>query len=287
MSAIFNQFKTVILMGLLTGLMLGVGYLLGGSGGLTIALIFAGGMNLLSYFFSHKIVLWMYGAKEATKSEYSQLHTIVEDVATRANLPKPKVFIVKSANPNAFATGRNPANAVIACTTGILGLLTKEELRGVIAHEMAHIKNRDILIVTIAATIAGVISYVASMVKWAAIFGGMRNDEDSGGNLLGALAIAIVTPIIALLIQLAISRSREYHADATGAKIIRDPLSLARALEKLSGENAKRPMQAGDAHSATASLFIVNPLRGGGVMELLSTHPSMEERVRRLKAMRV
>ncbi len=284
MAGQFNQFKTILLLGMLTGLMLAVGALLSGQGGMFIAFIFAVGMNVLSYFFSHRIVLFMYQAKEASKSHYPQLHHVVEEVARKAQLPKPKVYLMQSATPNAFATGRNPEHAVVAVTTGILGLLNEKELRGVIAHEMAHIKNRDILVVTIAATIAGVISYVASMVKWAALFGGMRSDRDDGGNLVGALAIAIITPIIALLIQLAISRSREYLADETGAKFIHDSLSLASALEKLSGENKAHPMD--DSRASTASMFIVNPLRGGGIMELLSTHPPLKERVARLRTMK-
>jgi heat shock protein HtpX len=263
--------------------MLVVGQLLGGMQGLTIALVFAVIMNVGSYFFSHILVLKMYRAKEATKSDYPKLHKMVEDVAHKANIPKPKVYIVPTENPNAFATGRNPKNAVVACTEGIMKLLDERELKGVIAHEIAHVKNRDILIQTIAATIAAVISYVAFMARFAAIFGGMRGDDRGGENLFTLLALAILTPLIATILQLAISRSREYLADETGAKTIKDPKALANALHKLHTANQHCPMKVGN--KATSSLFIVNPFSAKGLVALFSTHPPMEERIKRLNNM--
>lgn len=281
--AIINQFKTVILLGLLTGLLLAVGYLIGGQGGLTIALIISIVMNFGSYFFSDKIVLMMYRAKEANKSEYPELYRIVKEVAKQAGIPMPKVYIVPTDTPNAFATGRNPKHAVVACTKGIMGLLSKEELKGVIAHEMSHIKNRDILIQTIAATIAGVISYIAMMARFGAIFGGGDRDRN-GGEIFYLLAISILTPLIAMLLQLALSRSREYLADETGARTIHDPKALASALAKLESGVSRNPMRFGSP--ATSSLFIVNPFSAKGLTGLLSTHPPMDERIRRLNAMR-
>ena len=274
-----NQLKTVALLGLLTGLMLVVGSLIGGRGGVTIALVFSGLMNFGAYFFSDKIVLAMYGAKEAKKSHYPKLHHIIEDVASRAGIPKPKVYVLPTEAPNAFATGRSPAHASVAATEGILRLLSEEELRGVMAHEISHIKSRDILVVTIAATIAGVISYLAHMAQFAALFGGGRSN-DEGQNPLGLLILAILTPIIAMLLQMAISRSREYLADASGAAVIKNPQALASALKKLETGVRHNPMHMGSP--ATASLFIVNPFSGGLMMELLSTHPPMQKRIEKL-----
>lgn len=279
-----NQLKTIVLLGLLTGLMLGAGWLFGGQNGLLIALAFSVLMNFGTYFLSDKIVLMMYRAREAKKSEYPELHEMVEDVSKKAGIPKPRVFIVPTQNPNAFATGRSPKHAVVACTQGILDLLGKDELRGVIAHEIAHIKNRDVLVMTVAATIAGVISYLAMMARFAAIFGGGRDSRDSGG-LFGLLALAIVTPIIALILQLAISRSREYFADATGARTIRNPKALASALQKLELGSRRCPLRFGSP--ATSSLFIANPFSAGGIVALFSTHPPMAERIRRLNAMKI
>ncbi len=276
-----NQLKTIILLGVLAGLMLGVGYLLGGQTGLLIALIFSLIMNLLVYWFSDKIVLAMYGAKEVKPSDNKDLHQLVDEVVKLAKIPKPRVYIINSENLNAFATGRNPENAAIAYTSGILKALTREELKGVTAHEISHVRNRDILITTIAATIAGVISYIAHMAQFAAIFG--RDDE--GNNIIGIIVLAILTPIIATLLQLALSRAREYFADETGAKIIRNPNALASALEKLHKGNHNNPMQKGTA--ATSSLFIVNPFDGNALLSLLSTHPPLQERVKRLRNMRV
>jgi len=279
-----NQIKTTLLLGLLTGLMLGAGWLLGGQTGLLIALVFSILMNFCSYFFSDKIVLFMYRAKEAKKSDYPSLHSIVEEVSKSAGIPKPKVYVIPTNTPNAFATGRNPKHAVVACTEGILQLLDKEELKGVIAHEISHVKNRDILIATVAATIAGVISYLAQMAQFAAIFGGGNRDRDSG-NAIGMLALAIITPLIALIIQLAISRSREYLADETAAKTIHNPKALASALHKLEVGVKNNPLRFGSP--ATSSLFIVNPFSARGFMTMLSTHPPMQERIRRLNEMKV
>jgi heat shock protein HtpX len=281
--AILNQFKTVVLLGLLTGLLLGVGYYFGGTGGLTIAFIFSIVMNVGSYFFSDKIVLFMYKAKEANEKEYPDLFKMVREVSQLANIPMPKVYIIPTETPNAFATGRNPKHAVVACTNGIMSLLSKEELKGVIAHEIAHVKNRDILIQTIAATIAGVITYVAAMARFGAIFGGGSNDRD-GGELFYIIALSILTPLIATLLQLALSRSREYIADETGAKTIHNPKALASALAKLESGVSRKPMDLGSP--STSSLFIINPFSAKGLSGLLSTHPPMEERIKRLNAMR-
>jgi len=280
-----NQLRTVFLLGLLTGLLLLIGQLLGGTTGLTIALIFALLMNFISYWYSDKIVLFMYKAKEADKTKYANLYSIVKNVSELANLPMPKVYIVPSSNPNAFATGRNPKHAVVAVTSGILDLLSERELKGVIAHEMAHIKNRDILISTIAGVIAGAISYIAFMARWAAIFGGFGGRDEGGNNILGLLFLAILTPIIALIIRMAISRSREFLADSTGAKIVRDPNALADALTKLHAGAKVNPMRG--ANEGTSHMFIVNPLKGKSLMELFSTHPSMEKRVGKLRSMSI
>ncbi len=275
-----NQLKTVLLLGILSGLFLAIGYALGGQSGIIIALIFAGLMNLVTYWFSDKIVLFLYGAKEAKKSEYPELHSIVEKVSHLAGIPKPKVYIIPLPNPNAFATGRNPNHAAVAATAGILKLLTKEELTGVLSHEISHVKNRDILVTTIAATIAAAISSLASMARWG--FVGGERDRDSGG-LIGLLILTILTPIIAMILQLAISRSREYLADESGAKLLKDGEPLARALEKLEKGVKLNPMR---GNPATGSLFIVNPFTSSGLLALLSTHPSLEKRVQRLRAMK-
>lgn len=282
---IANQIKTVLLLGLLTALLLWVGQLIGGGAGLVIALVFSILINVGSYFFSDKIVLAMYRAKPASEHDYPKLHHMVEDISKRAGIPKPRVYIILTQTPNAFATGRNPKHAVVAATEGILKLLDDRELRGVLAHEIGHVKNRDILITTIAATIAGVISYLASMAQWAAIFGGFggRDDRD-GGGMIQLLVLAIITPLIAMLLQLAISRSREYLADKSGAEYIGNGHALADALEKLERGNKVHPMHHGTP--ATSSLFIVNPFSGGALLALLSTHPPMDERIKRLRAMK-
>ena len=280
-----NQFKTFILLALLTAVLLFVGRALAGPVGLAFAGVFVVLMNIFTYFFSHKLVLAMYKAKEVTAVQQPELHKMVREVAHLANIPMPKVYIIPSASPNAFATGRNPKHAVVACTQGIMELLSKDELKGVIAHEISHIKNRDILIQTVAATIAGIISYLAVMARWSAIFGGFGGRGRDGGNLISLLVLSIVTPIVAMLIQLAISRSREYLADESAAKILHNPYGLANSLEKLESNIKQNPMKMGSP--STSSLFIANPFRGRGMVKWLSTHPPMKERIKRLKAMRV
>jgi len=279
MGLITNQIKTILLLGLLTGLLLWVGSFWG-STGLTTALIVVLLMNGITYFFSDKIVLRMYGAKPVNHSHW--LHNLVRDVAQKAKIPMPKVYIIPTQTPNAFATGRNPKNAAVACTEGILNILSKDELRGVLAHEISHVKNRDILIATIAAVIAGTISYVAQMAQWGLMFG--NRDERGGGNFLGALLLIILTPIMAMIIQLAISRSREYMADASGAKILKDSASLSSALKKIHAGIAANPLRHGNR--ATASLFIDNPFKGENLIALFSTHPPMEKRLQKLSELR-
>ncbi|MDY0276156.1 MAG: zinc metalloprotease HtpX [Desulfomicrobium sp.] len=281
-----NRFKTTFLLSLLTVLLVIMGGALGGKGGMMIAFVMAAVMNFGSYWFSDKIVLKMYKAKEVTRMDDSGFYQLVERLANRAKLPMPKVYIIPDQSPNAFATGRNPQHAAVAATEGILRILSTEELEGVMAHELGHVKNRDILVSTIAATIAGAISMIGSMLQWGAMLGGGRDSEEGGGALgmVGALAMAILAPIAAMLIQMAVSRSREYLADATGAEICGKPLALANALAKL--QNGVRAVPMAEQRPATAHMFIVNPLKGGGMASLFSTHPPMEERIARLKAMR-
>lgn len=280
-----NQIKTVLLLGSLTGLFLFIGASLGGRGGLIMALIFAGGLNIFSFWFSDKIVLKMYKAKEADHSEHSKLYDMVKDITIRAKLPMPKVYIVPSQHPNAFATGRSPKHAAIACTVGIINLLNDHELKGVLAHELAHVKNRDTLISTISATIAGVISYLAMMARWGAIFGGFGGNRDRG-NILELLALAIIAPLMALIIQMAISRSREFLADETGAKFLHDGSGLASALEKLEKGIQHKPLRPMGTTEATAHLFIENPFKGSGMFKMFSTHPNTKDRVQRLRLMK-
>ena len=275
-----NQLKTVALLGLLTFLAMWIGTLFG-QGGVIIALVIVVAMNFGMYFFSDKLALKMYKAQPASKTDYPRLHALVEEVATKADIPKPEVYIINSATPNAFATGRNPQNGKVAFTTGIMSLLTERELKGVIAHEIAHIKNRDILITTIAATIGGLISYLATMAQWAAIFGGFGN-RDGGPNILQLLVLIIVAPLLAMLIRMAISRAREYYADQEGASYINDPEALASALNKLEHGVQARPLRG--APEGGESLFIVNPFRADKMVNLFSTHPATEERVKRLRA---
>jgi len=278
-----NALKTTLLLGLLTGLVLWIGQYFGGSHGLVIALVFAAVMNLGSYWFSDRIVLAMYGARPLSEENAPDLFRVVRELAAAAQMPMPRVYLIPSDSPNAFATGRSPDHAAVAVTEGILRLLSLDELRGVLAHELSHVKNRDTLISAVAATLAGVVLWVANMAKWAAIFGGMRRDEREGeGGALGLLLMIIVAPLAATLIQLAISRSREYQADATGARLSHAPGSLAAALEKIAVASGRIPLPAGPA---TAHLWIVNPLRGNWLANLFSTHPPIDERIRRLRTM--
>jgi heat shock protein HtpX len=240
-------------------------------------------MNVGSYWFSDKIVLRMYGAREATESDAPQLVGTVRRLSVAAGVPMPKVYVIPQESPNAFATGRNPEHAAVAATEGILRILTPEELEGVLAHEMAHVRNRDILIGTVAATLAGAIMMLANMARFAAIFGGGRDDREGGGGGIGLLAMSILAPLGAMLVQMAVSRSREYLADETGARFCGKPEALARALEKISGRSRQVPME---ASPATAHMFIMSPLTGGGLMSLFSTHPPVEQRIERLLAMR-
>lgn len=281
-----NIFKTTFLLSLLTILLVVMGGAVGGQGGMMVAFLIAAAMNFGSYWFSDKIVLKMYNAQEITREAHPSFYGMIERLAARAGLPMPKVYIIPDASPNAFATGRNPEHAAVAATEGILRILTPDELEGVMAHELAHVKNRDILISTIAATFAGAISMIGNMLQWGAMFGAGRSDDDEGGgigSMVGSLAMAIIAPIAAMLIQMAVSRSREYMADASGAEICGRPLALAGALSKLHNASQAIPMR--DARPATAHMFIVNPLTGGGLMSLFSTHPPMEERIARLQSM--
>jgi heat shock protein HtpX len=279
-----NQLKTTILLAGMTILIMIVGNLIGGRQGMMIALVLAGGMNFFSYWYSDKIVLKMYQAREATPQQAPELYEMVQTLARQANLPMPKVYIIPKEAPNAFATGRNPDNAVVAVTQGLMNLMSRQEIMGVLAHELAHVKNRDILIGTIAATMAGAIMMLASMARWSAIFGGMNRDDNEGGmGAIGMIVMAIVAPMAAMIIQMAVSRSREYLADATGAKISGSPEGLAQALEKLGGYAQRIPM---NANPSTAHMFIVNPLSGKRLQSLFSTHPPLQERIRRLRGVR-
>src|SRR5206468_6864895 len=278
-----NALKTTLLLGLLTGLLMWVGQLVGGMQGLVFGLVLAAVMNLGSYWFSDRIVLAAYGARELSEQDAPDLFRIVRELAAGAHMPMPRVYLIASDSPNAFATGRNPDHAAVAVTEGILRLLTPEELRGVLAHELSHVQNRDTLISAVAATLAGVVLMVARMAQFAAIFGGMRRDErEEGGGALELLLLVIVAPLAAMLIQLAISRSREYQADTSGAHLSHSPGALASALEKIASAAGRVPLPAGPA---TAHLFIVNPLSGQRLASLFSTHPPIEERIRRLRAM--
>ena len=279
-----NQFKTVLLLGAMSGLMLGVGWLLGGQTGLLVGLIFSLGFNFVSYWYSDKMVLKMYNAKLA-QGEYEYVRHMVEDIARKAGLPKPKAYIIDTPQANAFATGRNPSHAVVACTTGIISALSKEELRAVIGHEVAHIKHRDILIASVAAGIASVISYIGTMVQWMAMFGLGNRDDDNGSGMIQLIVLGFVTPLIAALIQFAISRSREFLADEEGARLTR-PEDLATALEKIHASVNARPIKQSAATQATAHMFIANPFSGKAIMNMFSTHPPMEVRVKKLRAMR-
>lgn len=281
-----NTVKTALLLGVMTGLLMFIGGFIGGKHGVTIAFILAMVMNFGSYWFSDKLVLKMYNAQEVSEDQMPELYRMVRNLAIRASLPMPRLYIVPGETPNAFATGRDEHHAVVAVTEGILRILSRDELEGVIAHELTHIKNKDMLIGSIAATLAGAIVMLANMAQWAAIFGGFGgrdNDEGEGGGIFGMILMAILAPIAATIIQMAISRSREYMADDGGAKISGKPYGLAGALEKLSRASEVIPM---NANPSTAHMFIVNPLTGRSLMNLFSTHPPIEERIARLRSMR-
>jgi heat shock protein HtpX len=279
-----NYFKTTVLLVALTLLLICVGSMLGGQQGAIFAFAIAMAMNFFSYWFSDKIVLKMYGAREVSGQESPDYYEIVRELTIHAGMPMPKIYIIPTNAMNAFATGRNPSHAAVAVTEGMLNSLKRDELKGVLGHELAHIRNRDILISTIVATVAGAIMLLANMARWAALFGGSggRDGEDDRGNVFAMLFLAILAPVAALVIQMAISRSREYAADKGGALLTGNPLGLASALEKLQQGSIARPI---DANSATAHMFIVNPLSGRSFVTLFSTHPPIEERIKRLRAM--
>jgi heat shock protein HtpX len=280
-----NVFKTGLLLAILTAMVVLIGDVLGGRQGMLVAFVLAVAMNFFSYWFSDKMVLAMYQAQPVDEASAPRLYAIVRRLATRAGIPVPPIYMIPTDTPNAFATGRNPEHAAVAVTEGIMRILDDEELEGVLAHELSHVKNRDVLISTIAATLAGAITYLAHMAQWAAMFGGRGRDDDEGGmNPVAAIAMAILAPIAALLVQMAVSRAREYQADATGAHLAGKPWGLAKALEKLQMAQEAMPME---ANPATAHLFIVNPLSGRSFATLFSTHPPLEERIARLRAMRV
>ncbi|KJS28403.1 MAG: protease HtpX [Desulfatitalea sp. BRH_c12] len=277
-----NQLRTTFLLALMTVLIVLIGQFLGGQQGMILALLFAGAMNFFSYWYSDKIVLRMYRAQEATPQQAPDLYQMVATLARKGNLPMPRVYIIPQDTPNAFATGRNPEHAVVAVTQGLLKLMNREQVMGVLAHEMGHVKNRDILIGSIAATMAGAIMLLANMARWSAIFGGGSRDGERGGGL-GLIVMAIVAPLAAMVVQMAISRSREYIADDTGAQLAGNSEGLASALEKLGAYSKQIPM---NANPSTAHMFIVNPLSGRSMMSLFSTHPPIEERVARLRGTR-
>ena len=279
-----NRLKTTLLLSLLTVLMVIMGSAIGGQSGMIVAFLMALAMNFFSYWFSDKIVLKMYGAREIGEHDHPAFYGMVRRLSTQAGLPMPRVYLIPSESPNAFATGRNPKHAAVAATEGILRILSPDELEGVMAHELAHVQNRDILVGTIAATFAGAIAMLGNMLQWGAFLGAGRSDDQEGaGGLIGSLAMAIIAPLAAMLIQMAVSRSREYLADETGARICGRPLALANALRKLHAAAHMLPMQ--EARPATAHMFIVSPLTGGSLLRWFSTHPPMDERIARLEAM--
>ncbi len=278
-----NALKTALLLGALSGLLVGLGYVLGGPSIALVFLVLAGVMNFFAYWFSDKLALRMAGAHEVSPQEEPQLHAMVAGIAELAGIPKPKVFVIQNESPNAFATGRNPEHAVVAVTTGIRRILSDRELRAVLGHEVAHVKNRDILTSSIAATIAGAISYLQTMLMFGAMFGGGR--REGGGNVMLALVASMVAAFAAVLLQMALSRTREYQADANGAEYIHDPEGLASALSKLQMGVQMRPMEQSPGAEATSALYIVHPFAGGGLSNLFSTHPPIEERIKRLRRM--
>jgi heat shock protein HtpX len=279
-----NMLKTTLFLALLTGLFIAVGGLLGGRSGMMMAFVFALIMNFVSYWFSDKIVLKMYGAQPIGEAEAPVVHRIVRNLATKAGIPMPKLYLIPAEAPNAFATGRSPQHAAVAVTQGILRIMDERELEGVLAHELSHVLNRDVLISTVAATVAGAISMLANIAQWGMMFGGSRDEEGRSTNPIALILTIILAPLAAMLIQMAVSRSREYQADAAGAKLTRNPHALASALAKLGQATRIVPM---DANPATAHLFIVNPLSGRSLMNLFATHPPLEDRIARLEAMRV
>jgi len=279
-----KMIKTTFLLALLTGLIMAIGGLIGGRGGLAIAFVFAIGMNFFSYWFSDKMVLRAYGAQALDAASAPELYAIVNELAQAANIPTPRLYMIDSDTPNAFATGRSPRHAAVAVTRGIMRICSREELKGVLGHELSHVLNRDILISSIAATLAGVVMMIGSMARWGAMFGGFGGrDEGERGGIIELLVMALLAPFAATLIQLAISRTREYQADESGAHLTHNPLLLANALRKLESSNERLPMA--DATPATAHLFIVNPLHSGMISRLFSTHPPIEERIKRLEEM--
>lgn len=278
-----NRTKTLLLLATLTALFLFVGQALGGRGGFMLALLLAGGMNFASYWWSDKIVLRMYGAQEIDPGQAPELFQMVQQLAQRGGLPMPRVYIIPEETPNAFATGRDPQHAAVAVTEGIMRLLDREELAGVLGHELGHIRSRDTLIMTVAATLAGALSHLASMAMWGAMLGGRSSDDEEGSSPLGGILGIVIAPIAASLIQMAISRSREFVADEQGARMCGNPMALARALRKIETWSQQIPMHAGSP--ATAHLFIINPFSLGGLARLFSTHPSTEERIARLQAL--
>lgn len=281
-----NNFKTVILLGALTGIFLFIGGAVGGQGGMIIALVFAGIMNLVSYWFSDSIVLRSYGAQPLSETEAPEIHHMINELCQNAGIPKPRVYFINEESPNAFATGRDPQHGAVVLSTGIMKLMSHDELKGVIAHELSHIRHRDTLIQSVAATIGGAIMFLGYQMRWFALFtggGGGRDDDDHGG-IFGLLAMAILAPLAAFLIQMAISRSREYIADQGAAELSHNPYGLASALEKLGVYTKRIPM---DASQQTAHLFIVSPLSGKGFASIFSTHPPLEDRIARLRAIRL
>lgn len=274
-------FKTALLLAVLTAMLVLIGGAIGGQQGMLVAFVLALAMNFFSYWFSDRIVLAMYRAQPIDEAQSPRLYAMVRRLTTRAGIPMPRVYLIPSETPNAFATGRNPQHAAVAVTEGIMRLLDEDELEGVLAHELAHVSNRDVLISTIAATLAGAITYLAHMAHWAALFGGRSDDDEHGSNPIAMVLMAVLAPLAAMLVQMAVSRSREFHADATGARVAGKTWGLAKALEKLHMAQHAIPM---DANPATAHLFIVNPLSGRAMMNLFSTHPPLEERIAALRA---
>jgi heat shock protein HtpX len=279
-----NMLKTTLLLGLLTGLFIAIGGALGGESGMVMAFVFALLMNFAAFWFSDKIVLGMYGAQPLGEQDAPTIHRIVRNLATRARIPMPRLYLIPSATPNAFATGRSPRHAAVAVTDGILRIMSEEELEGVLAHELSHVLNRDVLISTIAATLAGAVMMLVNIARWGMFFGSHRDDEDGGTNPIALILMIVVAPLAAVLIQMAVSRSREYEADASGVRLTRRPLGLAAALAKLHQASQIVPM---NASPATAHLFIVNPLTGRSLFNLFATHPPIEDRIARLRAMRL